>query len=236
MRKQFGKMGGVVLGSGLLVIAVASGLFAGEIGIVRVSDTTPVPAPPAAPETDCHTGCQAGATAAKCGDCQSQCNAGATCQPGDCVTCIEGEVVRTITVDDCIYKIDDWKHRLFSGEGCRLCTWIRGDNNGWLAGQARQFRARNQMTGMALLRAISPAGCCGEGCALVGRYHITYAADPGYADVRDSRLYSAQGYGVPVTVPLAPNVRHTYNYSWGIPASRLTPVSNPTHRVAPAGK
>jgi len=32
-------------------------------------------------------------------------------------------------------------------------------------------------------------------------------------------------------VPMAPVVNHTYNYGWGIPSSRLTPVSHP---VAPA--
>jgi hypothetical protein len=25
-------------------------------------------------------------------------------------------------------------------------------------------------------------------------------------------------------VPLAPNVRHSYNYSWGTPSSRITPM------------
>ncbi|MEO1999962.1 MAG: hypothetical protein ABGZ17_32370, partial [Planctomycetaceae bacterium] len=161
---------------------------------------------------------------------KSAASACATCQPGNCVMCCEGEIVRTITVDDCIYKLDDWKHRLFNGHNCRLGGWMRGEGDSWLAGQARQFRARNQMTGMALLRAISPTGCCGTGCPLVGRYHMTYAVDPGYADARDGKLYSAQGYGVPVTIPLAPNVRHTYNYSWGMPASRLTPISNPVHK------
>lgn len=74
-----------------------------------------------------------------------------------------------------------------------------------------------------------PTGCCGEGCPLIGTYNIVYAADPHYFDARDGELYSAQGYGVPMAVPLAPTVRHTYNYGWGVPSSRLTPVS----RVAP---
>jgi hypothetical protein len=42
-----------------------------------------------------------------------------------------------------------------------------------------------------------------------------------YCDPRDLRVYSAQGYGVPVTVPLAPVCRQ-YNYGWGIPSSRLS--------------
>jgi hypothetical protein len=70
-----------------------------------------------------------------------------------------------------------------------------------------------------------PSGSCGEGTPLFDKYQITYAAQPNYFDQRDGRLYSAQGYGVPMSVPLAPNVRHTYNYGWGMPSSRLTPVS-----------
>ena len=230
MRNQHGKMLGGTLGFGLLVLAVSSTLVAGEIAIVRVSDATPAPAPAAEPEGDCHVASPKAACGTSTAQCQTPQAACATCLPGNCVTCIEGCPVGLVTIDDCIYKLDDWKYRLFHGHNCRLVSWINGNGDGWLADQARQFRARNHMTGMALLRAISPTGCCGEGCPLVGRYHMTYAADPGYADARDGKLYSAQGYGVPVTVPLAPNVRHTYNYSWGIPASRLTPISNPIRK------
>ena len=74
-----------------------------------------------------------------------------------------------------------------------------------------------------------PTGCCGTGCPLVGTYNMVYAVDPQYFDARDGKLYSAQGHGVPMAVPLAPNVRHSYNYGWGIPSSRRTPIS----RVAP---
>lgn len=51
------------------------------------------------------------------------------------------------------------------------------------------------------------------------------AVDPGYHDQRDSELYATQMYGVPVAVPLAPTVRSSYNYGWGMPSSRLTPVA-----------
>lgn len=54
---------------------------------------------------------------------------------------------------------------------------------------------------------------------------MTYPVNPYYADARDARIYAAQGYGAPMAVPLAPNVRHTYNYGWGIPSSRITPLS-----------
>ncbi|MFQ5731217.1 MAG: hypothetical protein ACE5KM_04585 [Planctomycetaceae bacterium] len=76
-------------------------------------------------------------------------------------------------------------------------------------------------------------GCrdgCGTGnrhCWPIISYDIRYPANPLYFDGRDGRVYSAQGYGVPMAVPLAPNVEHAYNYGWGIPASRLTPISRP---------
>ena len=68
-----------------------------------------------------------------------------------------------------------------------------------------------------------------NGCWLIGfgSYDIVYAADPNYFDSRDGRVYSAQGYGIPMSVPLAPNVEHAYSYGWGIPSSRLTPISRP---------
>lgn len=62
---------------------------------------------------------------------------------------------------------------------------------------------------------------------LFGCYDIVYPADPYYFDKRDGQVYAAQGYGGPVSVPLAPMVRHTYNYGWGVPSSRLTPISHP---------
>jgi hypothetical protein len=74
-----------------------------------------------------------------------------------------------------------------------------------------------------------PTGCCGTGCPLVGTYNMVYAVDPQHFDARDGKLYSAQGHGVPMAIPLAPTVRHSYNYGWGIPSSRRTPIS----RIAP---
>jgi len=61
-----------------------------------------------------------------------------------------------------------------------------------------------------------------------------YPANPSYADPRDSRIYSAQGYGIPMSVPLAPIVKYQYNYGWGLPASRLTPVESTYGRYLPA--
>jgi hypothetical protein len=54
------------------------------------------------------------------------------------------------------------------------------------------------------------------------------AVNPGYAHPSDlNQGYAAQGYGGPVSVPQAPNVRSNFNYGWGLPSSRLTPTSFP---------
>ncbi len=77
--------------------------------------------------------------------------------------------------------------------------------------------------------------CCllnsGCGCRFLDMhcYNYTYAYNPWYTDCRDGRLYAAYGWGAPMTVPLAPTVTNQHNYGWGIPSSRLTPIS----RVAP---
>lgn len=60
---------------------------------------------------------------------------------------------------------------------------------------------------------------------LFGTYRLTYPVNPWYADARDNRVYAAAATGAPTAVPLAPNVEHTMNYGWGIPSSRVTPVS-----------
>lgn len=60
----------------------------------------------------------------------------------------------------------------------------------------------------------------------IGRYEIVYPVDPWYGDARDAGVYAAEAYGGPVSVPLAPVIRHTFNYGWGVPSSRLTPVSH----------
>ena len=63
--------------------------------------------------------------------------------------------------------------------------------------------------------------------APVGTYNMIYPVNPDYVNPRDRRVYGAQGAGVPIVVPLAPTVRSSYNYSSGLPASRLTPISVP---------
>ncbi len=104
---------------------------------------------------------------------------------------------------------------------------------GWWSNQWALFNARNHQQ-HGILRAhihgklayFTPMGNGGEGAPPFGCYDMVYAASPNYSDPRDSQLWAAQGYGVPIAVPLAPTVRHTMNYSNGIPSSRLTPISN----------
>ena len=104
---------------------------------------------------------------------------------------------------------------------------------GCFHGSAANYRARNLHASSQLnaylrckLGYFLHDGSGGVGSPLFGHYKIVYPVNPGYFDGRDGNVYSAAGYGGPVSVPLAPNVRHAYNYGWGIPSSRLTPVSN----------
>ena len=61
-------------------------------------------------------------------------------------------------------------------------------------------------------------------------FDTALSVDPNYFDQRDGKVYSAEGYGAPVAVPTAPTVHHTYNYGWGMPSSRITPISRPAGR------
>lgn len=65
--------------------------------------------------------------------------------------------------------------------------------------------------------------CRGRGCGYCRHCYVPVNGYGygGYCDPRDRLLYSAQGYNVPVTVPLAPVCR-TCNYGWGVPSTRLT--------------
>lgn len=74
-----------------------------------------------------------------------------------------------------------------------------------------------------------PTGAGGAGVPFAGKYSRVYPQDPYYFDQRDGQAWGAQGYGIPMAVPLAPTVGHAYNYGWGSPSSRLTPISRPAY-------
>lgn len=76
---------------------------------------------------------------------------------------------------------------------------------------------------------VCPSGAGGAGIPWVGKYSRVYPQDPYYFDQRDGQTWAAQGYGAPIAVPLAPVVGHSFNYGWGIPSSRLTPISHPAY-------
>ncbi len=123
--------------------------------------------------------------------------------------------------------------RLFAGavaqSPCNPEPWAKR----WWRGQYVNYHARNQRLADHLFGWMVPSGCCGQGCPPVGKYQVTYADNPGYADHRDNgQAYGAQGYGMPLSVPLAPTVRQSYNYSVGTPSSRITPVGNYTPQTS----
>jgi hypothetical protein len=100
-------------------------------------------------------------------------------------------------------------------------------------GHAMSFHHKNARLADKLFGWMIPSGCCGQGCPPIGKYHMTYADQPDYVNPNDTQIYAAQGYGMPITVPLAPNVNHTYNYSSGIPASRITTIGNYNPQSSP---
>ena len=104
---------------------------------------------------------------------------------------------------------------------------LRTSLSGWpmRARYHRQSRLLQQQLA-AKLAYFTPSGCGGAGCPPFGNYHVVYAVQPDYFDPRDGQIFAAPGIGVPMAVPLAPNVHYSYNYSHGIPSSRITPVSD----------
>ena len=95
----------------------------------------------------------------------------------------------------------------------------------WRRAQLRHY-ARNRRLSWCLVGWMVPTGNCGKGAPPLGCYDLTYAQKADYFDQRDGGVYGAAGYGMPMTVPLAPNVNYQFNYGWGTPSSRITPISN----------
>lgn len=141
------------------------------------------------------------------------------------------------------------------GPVCEYCPEFLGGGPlaNWMRMNASAYRSRNQVASQMLKYSIYtdlvdkgrwlrckfgyfvPTGGCGTGVPLAGKYGMVYPVDPNYFDQRDGQVYAAQGYGGPVSVPLAPVVNHTYNYGWGIPSSRLTPILHDPGQVGAEG-
>lgn len=166
-------------------------------------------------------GCGTGACGDSMGGCDScnSCNSYGDCDSSECDTCYaDGYRNRLRLIAGATPKSN-------CGRSSWPCRWWRGQQSNYLA---RNQRLANHLFGWMI-----PSGCNGQGCPPVGCYGITYADDPAYAHPSDGQQYGVQGHGVPMTVPLAPNVRYSYNYSWGTPSSRLTPVGSYNPQTSP---
>lgn len=102
----------------------------------------------------------------------------------------------------------------------------RAGLGGFWSNSSSAYQARNASLSRKLFGWLTPSGNGDQGSPPFGAYHVTYAQDPQHFDQRDGMMYGAQGYGTNITVPLAPNVRHSYNYGWGMPSSRITHLSH----------
>ena len=167
------------------------------------------------------------------------CQAGGGCMNG--MACM-GPAGSCMSPEACMgrpYTIGDFKRSMFSAkcrsneilglDGCQTCSPL---HNWWCEQQYKSDcrRAyRNHVLAAHFhnkFNYFTPSGSCGEGAPLWGHYKRVYAAEPHYSHPSDSQVYASPMTGHPSAVPLPPNVHHQYNYSWGSPSSRLTPVSN----------
>lgn len=120
---------------------------------------------------------------------------------------------------------------------CPTCPSGSGFGMGWARIGGGLFNGpsiveRNRQTSRWFINFLHGTGNCGTGTPVAGKYNMVYSVNPYHTDYRNGRMYSAAGYGTPVSVPLAPNVGHTYQYGWGMPSSRRVPISHP---MPPAG-
>ena len=180
-------------------------------------------------------GCMAGGSCAAIGGCNASggCMNGMPCM-GAANSCLSPEVMMGRP-----YTIGDLKRSIFSAKcrsneflglnGCSSCSPL---HNWWCEQQYKSDcrRAyRNHVLAAHFhnkFNYFTPSGSCGEGAPLFGHYKRVYATEPHYSHPSDSQVYASPMTGHPTAVPLPPTVRHQYNYSWGSPSSRLTPVSN----------
>ena len=232
--------------AGLVLAATAVSLHADDrVGVVRIrngnaptvrAQSAEIPLPPlpeAAPEAIQQTSDEVLQASAACNDstpCETQqpCQQEICCEePGLCwklkaagIIAAHKMALHTYDAGRMIgaHLPGDCQRRGCGNPNCKECREGRcrqpgGICDGWLRRKLAYFHC---------------TGSCGQGTPLVGKYHMIYPVDPGYFDARDGQVYSSQVFNTPVSVPLAPVVHHTYNYGWGVPSSRLTPVSHPT--------
>jgi hypothetical protein len=117
----------------------------------------------------------------------------------------------------------------YGADGCPTCRHGHRHGHGD-CDACRGGSAGNGLAGNGCDNGQCNGGCRGGGCLGGGCYK---PVNGWYRDPRDSEVYSAVGYNVPVAVPLPPVVKYQYQYGWGIPASRLTRVTNTYQRYYP---
>ncbi len=79
-----------------------------------------------------------------------------------------------------------------------------------------------------------PSGNCGQGLPVIGKYHTVYAQQPGYLHPADGQTWATGHDGMPVVVPVPPGVNYQYNYSAGMPSSRITTIGTWNPQTRPA--
>lgn len=215
--------------AGLLMLSAARPAAADE-GVVRVSDRTASKIVQTGHTDSCTTaGCATDPCCEGCGN-GCPCGPGCECDKG----CCGGKGL--------LRKLFG-KNGSNGSNGCKCGTGCQCNSRGKCIGQGICSRCGNHgllyrggLCGVCCMPGIPvpclglpvPA-CFGQG-AIGGCYGRVYALNPNYHDFRDGAVYAAQGYNAPIAVPLAPNVHYQMNYGWGVPSSRLTPVS----RVVPS--
>ena len=227
MRSNFLHCHLLALGGGASLVTVARPAAAQDgpsAGVIRITDTTPAPpelsAPPQAGQSQHQAaagpqGCQSG----KCGTCQNGPNCRGECGSRSCLDRLfSGRGKGDCDAD---YDPGDFDGIDSDGDGYdrdRTAGRYPGYGERYTPEQWQQNLQRfKHRYGYFVPHGQVPAS---------GHYGMAYAVNPDYWDKRDSGpLYGAEGYGIPMAVPLAPVVNRTYNYGWGIPSSRLTPIS-----------
>lgn len=174
-----------------------------------------------------------------CGACDCGCDSCCDCECGSCYSTTDCNQVfssgRRSGKRACRH---DRNRRHWQGSRTTLFARCVDSGTGYggrdfYHGQAMSFHNKNARLADKLFGWMIPSGCGGQGCPPIGKYHMTYADQPDYINPNDTQIYAAQGYGMPITVPLAPNVNHAYNYSAGIPASRITTIGTYNPQTSP---
>lgn len=204
------------MAAGLSLLAcMSAGAQEDSVGIVRITKlkTSVVPAQQVTP-TSFHHGQQCQTATPNC-DCQNGCKTGVCDNQGQCPAGWSGNS---------------------AGVECRRCRGSHLSHGGMWGDHFGCQHGHCHDGGQAMCDYFRckfgyciPTGAGGAGVPWVGKYSRVYPQDPYYFDQRDGQAWAAQGYGAPMAVPLAPVVGHTYNYGWGIPSSRLTPISRPAY-------